>query len=230
MRKSTLKGDKGESQVIEELSKIKDEQYLINNLILIGENGVSHQFDHILIRHNGIFVIETKNYYGKIIGNSEDIYWEKHYLNKGKMKIEKFMNPIKQNNAHIRFLKKILGRDIPFINIVVFVDNDVNDIGIYTVTNLDNLNKRILLWEIDHDLSSSVMKKINDYLLKLEADIQNSDHVNNIYKIKKQRRELKNESILVMEKGICPICGNKIQTIKNIYKCNKCGYKLVISN
>ena len=226
--KSVIKGDKGEAKVIEELSKMKDEQYLINNLILLADNGVSHQFDHILIRHNGVFVIETKNYYGEIKGSIDDIYWTKSYINRGKHHIEKFMNPIKQNNAHIRFLKKILGKDVTFINIVVFVDNDVSKLGIYSVMNLSQLNRRISLCEIDAPLSIDKMKNINNTLLRLEADIQSDDHVDNIKQLKKERRNKREEYIMVIEKGLCPICGNKVQMNKNIYTCPKCKYKLVV--
>ena len=226
--KSTTKGDKGEAKVIQELSKLKDEQYLINNLILLGDNNVSHQFDHILIRHNGVFIIETKNYYGEIKGSINETYWTKSYITRGKLRIEKFMNPIKQNNAHIRYLKKVLGRDIPFINIVVFVDNDVSNLGIYSVMNLSQLNKRISLWEIEKPLSSESMKRVNDTLLHLEADIQNDDHVGNIKTLKKDRRNKRQEYILVIEKGLCPVCGNKVQMNKNVYTCPKCKYKLVV--
>lgn len=226
--KSVVKGDKGEAKVIEEINKMKDEQYLINNLILLGDNNVSHQYDHILIRHNGVFVIETKNYYGEIRGHIDDTYWIKSFSNRKMMRVEKFMNPIKQNNAHIRYLKKVLGKDIPFINIVVFVDNDVSKLGIYSVMDLTMLRKRIPTYEIESPLSSKQMKDINDTLLHLEADIQSDEHVGNIKQLKKYRRDKRQEYILVIEKGLCPVCGNKVQMNKNVYTCPKCKYKLVV--
>ena len=226
--RSVIKGDKGEAKVIKELLKIKDEHYLINNLILLGDNSVSHQFDHILIRHNGIFVIETKNYYGDIKGTIDDGMWIKTFISRGKLHIEKFMNPIKQNNAHIRYLKKVLGRDLPFINIVVFVDNDISKLGIYSVMNLSQLVNRVSLWESDKTISSDAMLKIYNTLLSLEADIQSEDHVDNIKTLKKDRKNKREEYILVIEKGLCPICGNKVQMNKNVYICQKCKYKLVV--
>ncbi|MCR4879791.1 MAG: NERD domain-containing protein [Bacilli bacterium] len=188
MKYSVKKGDKGEEIVINTLNKMNDEQYLINNLILLGDNNVSHQFDHILIRSNGVFVIETKNYYGKISGNIDDLYWTKTYKVHGKDKTETFINPIKQNNAHVRYIKKILGKDIQLINFVVFVNNNVSDLGIFKVCNIDQLNKRIQTIDIDKPLSSSLMKKINDTLLYLEADISNDEHVKNIKQLKKDRK------------------------------------------
>lgn len=226
--KRVIKGDKGEAKVIQELQKMTGDCYLINNLILLGDNNISHQFDHILIRPNGVFVIETKNYYGEIKGTIDDTYWTKTFVNKGRIHVDKFMNPIKQNNAHIRFLKKVLGRDVPFINIVVFVDNDVSNLGIYSVMNLSQLNTRISLCEIDKPLSQVKMKSINDTLLHLEADIQSDDHVGNIKTLKQDRKNRRQEYVLVIEKGLCPVCGNKVQMNKNVYTCPKCKYKLVV--
>ena len=189
MKRSVKKGDIGEGLVIDTLNEMNDEQYLINNLILLGDNDISHQFDHILIRHNGVFIIETKNYYGEIKGTSEETYWTKTYLKRGRPVIDKFMNPIKQNKAHIRFIKKIIGKDIPLVNFVVFVNNDVSKLGIYTVCNLDQLNRRISLWEDDRALSSKEMSDINHKLLLLEADIQSEDHVKRIKKMKADRKK-----------------------------------------
>ena len=228
MKRTVKKGDIGESKVIDTLNLINDEQYLINNLILLGDNGVSHQFDHILIRHNGVFVIETKNIYGDISGTVDDSMWNTTIRVRGRNQPKKFPNPIKQNRAHIRYLIKVLGKNIPFISIVVFVDNDVSKLGIYTVMNLDQLNNRITLWESDTSLSLKEMKAINDTLLRLEADIQSDDHVGNIEKLKQERRYKRQEYVLVIEKGLCPICGNKVQMNKNVYTCPRCKYKLVV--
>ena len=228
MKRSVNKGDKGEEKVIEVLSTFKDEYYLINNLMLLGDNDVSHQIDHILIRHNGVFVIETKYYHGEITGDATDLMWTKTYFKKGKKVIEKFHNPIKQNNSHIRAIKKVIGKDIPLINFVVFIDNDVSHLGIYKVVNLSQLVERISLWESETTIDSKKMKEINDLLLYSEADLQNKDHLDRIKTIKKQRRDIRHDSILVMEKGICPVCGNKVTMNKNIYICNKCKYTLKI--
>lgn len=228
MKNSVRKGDKGEQEVIKTLNLFKDDSILINNLILLGDNNISHQFDHIFIRHNGVFIIETKNYFGAINGKIDDTYWTKTYPKRGKVYREKFMNPVKQNSAHIRFLKKILGKDIPFINLVVFVNNDVSHLGIYSVMNLEQLYNRIWLWESDKTLSLEQMCAINNKLLSLEADIQNDDHVSNIKELKKEQKEKRQNMILVIEKGICPICGNRVQMNKNVYLCPVCKYTLKV--
>jgi hypothetical protein len=62
------------------------------------------QIDHIVVSNYGIFVIETKNYKGWIMGNEYDEYW-RQVIYKRK---EKLYNPIKQNYGHILALKGVL--------------------------------------------------------------------------------------------------------------------------
>ena len=202
MKKNLIKGDKGEEIVINELNKIKGRYYLINNLILLGESGYSHQFDHILIRPNGIFIIETKNYYGKIKGKIDDNMWSKSLMKKGQLINEYFLNPLKQNQNHIRYIKKILGRNIPYFNFVVFVNNDVSDLGIFNVCNLDQLLIRMDIVESSIFMNDIDMKNIYTTLLYLEADINTKDHVNNIKELKEDRKNNHQEMVMVIEKLI----------------------------
>ena len=88
------KGEQGEQIVATILDSDPAFHRLINNLVLVGENQMSHQIDHIFIRSNGIFVIETKNYYGTITGLEDDSYWKKTYPVKGRIKTETFHNHI----------------------------------------------------------------------------------------------------------------------------------------
>ena len=189
MKSKDRRGEQGELIVAKAINEDKDEHYLINNLILMGNDNVSHQFDHILIRHNGVFVIETKHYYGDIIGSKDDLYWSKTYLKHRKTVKDTFINPLKQNNAHIRFLRKVLGKDIPLFNFVVFVNNNVTNLGIYSVCNLNQVLIRISGCEGDKTLTSLEMQKINHTLLLLEADIQTEDHVKNIKAMVKRRKD-----------------------------------------
>ena len=96
------KGEEGERRVAALLDSSHSFHRLINNLVLVGENGVSHQIDHILINSNGIFVIETKNYYGEIY--LERGQWKRKINNK----IEKLADPLRQNKSHAITLNKIL--------------------------------------------------------------------------------------------------------------------------
>ena len=48
---------------------------LINDLVLYDNNWKTFQIDHLFISTNGIWIIETKNWSGKVYGNINDKYW-----------------------------------------------------------------------------------------------------------------------------------------------------------
>ena len=72
-----IKGTIGELKVKKKLTPLlfgRVYHRLINNLLLLDENGKSHQIDHIEIRENGIFCIETKNYIKRKINTTRECY------------------------------------------------------------------------------------------------------------------------------------------------------------
>ena len=94
-------GKAGEYYVKKELNKLPKEKYLILNDIMIQNGNHTSQIDHIIVSEYGIFVIETKQYNGYIVGNEYDKKWKqnnKYYIN----------NPIHQNYGHVKALENIL--------------------------------------------------------------------------------------------------------------------------
>ena len=114
------KGQVGEKQVAKYLCSLDEEEYKVINDIILNTNRGSSQIDHIVISVYGIFVIETKNYKGWIIGNEYDDYW-RQVIYKRK---EKLRNPIKQNYGHIMAVKEKLEIDneVPIESIITFTD------------------------------------------------------------------------------------------------------------
>ena len=99
------RGNKGEKAVIKILKKEKLYHQVLNDLTFINEKSeMSHQIDHVLIHPHGVFVIETKNYYGEISIVSGESFWIKNINGK----IERIFNPLKQNKNHARIINKIL--------------------------------------------------------------------------------------------------------------------------
>lgn len=95
-----IKGKIGEKKVSAILSLLPKNKYVVLNDILLKNGAHSTQIDHIIVSVYGIFVIETKNYKGWIIGNSYKDYWTQNiWGNK-----YSFYNPVIQNNNHINFL------------------------------------------------------------------------------------------------------------------------------
>ena len=74
-----------------------------------------HQIDHILIHANGIFVIETKNYYGEIIYDNNTRQWFK-IVNNEKTRIA---DSLIQNKSHQKSLYKALKGEYKPISVVV---------------------------------------------------------------------------------------------------------------
>lgn len=90
---------------------------ILRNLYLPTDDGGTSEIDLIFITQKGIFVIESKNYSGWIFGRQYDQYWTQSLPNRIK---NRFYNPIRQNNTHIKWLKQFLNRDIPLYSFIVF--------------------------------------------------------------------------------------------------------------
>lgn len=226
MQKTTRKlkrGEEGEQLVSLTLDKDSSFHRLINNLVLLGDNNVSHQIDHILIRENGIFVIETKNHFGRITGLEDDSYWKKTYPYKGRIKIETFHNPLKQNQSHIRIIKRVLGKDYPIYCFVVFVRSNVDELDLFNVCGPDDILKRINLITSERPLSKEVIESIYQTLLDKEAYVNDEMHLESIKKITKDRREYQKKLRTAIEKKICPDCGGTLSIVSNGLRCSKCN-------
>ena len=133
-------GNKGERKVDSKLNPLifgKVEHRQINNLILVDDNGKSHQIDHIEIRENGIFCIETKNYIGWIFGDENSDKWTQTLYTGEKYQ---FLNPIKQNKSHCYHISKVIGKKYIVNSVVVMANNNAGRIRCKNVIDLDNLN------------------------------------------------------------------------------------------
>ena len=211
----TLKrGEEGEKLVNSLLCKDNSFHRLINNLVLLGDNNVSHQIDHIFIRNNGVFVIETKNYYGEIKGKEDDSFWTRSYFVRRKLKTASFHNPLKQNQSHIKMIKRIIDKDYPIYCFVVFIQNNAEGLDLFNVCGPNELLSRIKLITIEKEISEDEIEKIYRILLLNEADINNEQHVSNVKEAEKDRKEHQKKIRLAIEKKICPNC-KKTLTIKN---------------
>jgi len=180
------------------LGKTKEgEKYVINNLMLV-DNGKSSQIDHILINQNGVFVIETKNYSGRIYGNENQQEWTQ-VLSYGRIK-NKLYNPIKQNATHIFRLKKLLPQETYISSVVVFVQNNTKYIQAQGVLNLMQLAEYIRA-NNGHTLTLNEMSNVYDLLLKAKTEcaVTNEEHIAKI--------QLMKENI---QNNICPRCGGNL--------------------
>lgn len=96
------KGRAGEQEIIRHLSTIPD-TYVLNNVYLpLNKEGTKHtEIDVIAVNKAGIYVIESKNYSGRITGKKEDEYWFQCLPGKA----NRLYNPLKQNRTHCKALR-----------------------------------------------------------------------------------------------------------------------------
>ena len=94
-------------------------RFLFNTYIPKG-NGETTEIDVLMVCSKGVFVFESKNYSGWIFGDEHQLYWYQTLPSGRKSHKEQFYNPIMQNDTHIRWLRKLLGEQIPMYSIIVF--------------------------------------------------------------------------------------------------------------
>lgn len=192
-----IKGIIGERKVRKALGKtVENKQYVINNLVIDDDN-MSRQIDHITITHSGIYVIETKNYSGRIYGSANQMEWTQ-VLQYGKVK-QKFYNPLKQNNSHVYVISKLLPVYLKnsVKSLVVFTKANIDNVNINNVTNIKGLKK--IIKNNTFELSNEMMKEAYYIIMNSKSNKRNKAHVNDI-----------NKMINNIDKGICPRCGGKL--------------------
>ena len=83
---------------------------ILRNLYVPKDNGETTEIDVLFICSKGILVIESKNYSGWIFGNEDDEQWTATLPNGER---NRFYNPIKQNQTHIKWLLNYMGMKTP---------------------------------------------------------------------------------------------------------------------
>lgn len=200
------RGKRGEATVKLFIGEtVPGEKYIINDIIIKDENGKTSQIDHIVINRNGIFVIETKNYSGRIYGNETQQEWTQ-VLQYGKVK-NKFYNPVKQNATHVRRIKEATNTQIPIYSLIVFTKGNVSYIDAPNVYTLGEM-KRKLNSPTNVLLTQSEMENLYNQLcnIKNNCTVTTKEHIENIHKTQTD-----------INKGICPRCNGKLIRRKGKY-------------
>jgi hypothetical protein len=100
-------GWEGEKQVVKLLTdKLKDDYYILNDLYLDNGGG---DIDHIILGHNGVFVLETKNWSGSISCSGDEWHraGKRNFLGSPSRQVKRNAAKIKQvidNNQNLRSL------------------------------------------------------------------------------------------------------------------------------
>ena len=195
----TDKGAEGEAIVSRKLTRYKTENdRLMNDVVLLDYKGESYQIDHIFINENGIWIIETKNWSGRIYGTDEQKEWTQ-VLAYGKEK-NRMYSPVKQNLTHAHKIQKILKGNIPIIPLVVFVSADISNVKSGYVCSVDELPCMIRK-NYGFFLTPQEIEKYYQALLYYQSQCHVSSEQHT------QIREQKQEGL---KKGVCPNCGGTL--------------------
>jgi hypothetical protein len=198
------KGSRLENKIHLLLEKIalKYEGFALKDLMLpMGES--TTQIDNILMTPQALFVIEAKNYKGRIFGSFHQDQWTltskttKTYKNKRGKSYQKsfinkyqFYNPIKQNETHVNALKKFIKLGFPIYNLVVFGNmadlKEVKDDLGHSVINIINLKKfsMKLLDALNINIESQELTSIKNKIISTNIidKKKRKNHVKNIKK------------------------------------------------
>ena len=202
LKSSVIKGLIGETIIKIVIGRnsadLNNPKFVINNLVLETAPGKTSQIDHVVINPNGVFVIETKYYSGRIYGNDSQQNWTQ-VLNYGKVK-NHFYSPVKQNLTHKFVIKELLPQDTPVFPIVVFVKSNIKFIQSQSVYTVGGIIRK-LKTPTERLLSFDEMSSTYDILVNHNKSnmISNSEHIENIKKMKEN-----------IENSICPRCGSAL--------------------
>jgi uncharacterized membrane-anchored protein len=145
-------GRQGEKAVITALtSSLTDEYCLINGAYLKGRGG---DIDHIVLGPNGVYVLETKNWSGKIICNGDQ------WLRPGK---NVKANPSLQVKHNTQKVKKLIDSTTVFRGLHIWVEGII----VFTNTNADlNINSSTVTILKLSQLSKYIKNQENSRLTK----------------------------------------------------------------
>lgn len=117
----------GEIDLYRRLKSLENDSFkVIPNVMLEKNKKGSNQIDLMVVCNKGLFVYEMKDFKGWIFGNENNKEWKQVLVNGKSSKKFSFRNPVKQNDNHIKTIKKLLtelGYNIPIYNVVVFGEN-----------------------------------------------------------------------------------------------------------
>ena len=222
MSSKTIKGKIGENKVSDVLEQIGDGSILHNDVTLTNAtSGMTHQLDHVLIHPYGIFVVETKNYFGTILYDEETKAW--HKVIRGKE--SKISSPLMQNKSHAISLRKAIKSKYPIVPVVVFVKENAPYIPDENVINLSDLSLFIESYPYQRLLTPAEIQDAAEMIRHASSVVSNKEHVENIRYYKQYQRELKAEITYALERGKCPYCQSPILSNGADYKCAKCTFR-----
>jgi hypothetical protein len=199
---SSAKGLDGEWAVQNELEKLNRNYICYHDVYFRNAQGDLVQVDHLVLSPYALFVIETKNYSGRIYGSEKAPQWTQ-YLGGKKFK---FNNPLHQNFGHVESLRSYV-KELPILPIVCFTDKSSLRGGLTapSVVKLSKLLKVITYYKempLTEKEFSEVRASVEGLILN-NTDSLRTQHINEVQT--KLSGNSQNDKL-----GNCPKCGNPL--------------------
>ncbi len=181
------------------------------NIYVPKSNDETSEIDVLMITHKGIFVFESKNYSGWIFGSDTQKHWYQTLpKGRGRSHKEKFYNPILQNNTHIKYLKSLIGNDIPIYSVITFSER-------CTLKKLEVDTSKVCV--IKRNQVRGLVKSISDNKELVLTDNQIENLYQKLYPYTQVDESVKAKHIDDIKNRplVCPICGSNLilRTAKN---------------
>lgn len=171
-------GELGEHKINIQLDQLpKGCKYVSDLMVANSKSRTGYsQIDHVVITHQGIFVIETKNYNGEIKGTRDNKSWS--VSNRFKM-----YNPFMQNYGHIEAIKSLLPdyQESRYISLVSFtmrcrfsVDPELRKIQ----------SDELIVYDVE--LSEYIQRKMNRIQAEKTEPVLTESDIQKIYQTLKE--------------------------------------------
>ena len=164
VRQAGKEGELAAQEIIREV--LRENDILLSN-ICISYEGKETELDNVVITDKGVFIIEVKNYSGKLIGKEEDFEWNKYKLSAGGNIYEKNVkNPIKQVKRQVYILSHYLksqGIDIWVEGYALLLENNSPVHGEYVLESRKEIGTVIHRQGRNH-LSKKTMGEVRTLL------------------------------------------------------------------
>lgn len=201
-----VKGRIGEWRVRLILKTLPKEKYkAINDIIINTKSGNTTQIDHVVVSCYGVFVIETKNYKGWMLGSENSQYWTQNIYGKK----YKLYNPLLQNQAHARAIGNILEEqnkgEKHIIPIVVFMGGA--KLKFEVTTNIVKWYKlrSLITSYTDEFYSEEQVRIMTETISKANISSKEVRQQHN-----RQVRQISTYKRFEPYEGKCPRCGGKL--------------------
>lgn len=227
------KGFRGEYETWKNLSKYEEDgaKFIFNCYIPKGEKETT-EIDVIMLHRTGIYVFESKNYSGWIFGNEKDRMWTQTLPTGSTSQKEHFYNPIRQNQAHIKWLQELLNMDDSFFySLIVFSERCEFKSVTVNSNNAKVVKRTHVKYAVDtiakekgNRLSPVQIQNIN-HKLQMYTRVCDQEKMAHIERIKQTTYSGTNPSVIV-KPNIAPQAIHK--NTQTGLRCPYCGATLVL--